>query len=245
MLGGYFIFSAFGDTQIGITLTSQPSLEDGLVGHWTFDGKDMPQGQVNDRSGNGNHGSMTNMSTSTAYAEGVIGQALKFDGSNDYVLTGLTSSAIFTDATSSIAYWARSTSQTFSIAKSGLSAGFFLQNGGANSIQLKCGGCINGNRASDNDIVTNDGQWHHFVALLTTDTASASGNSAHIYIDGELHDGTYTQATAPYVTDGSNPLIIGARIVSPSYFSGAIDDVRVYNRALSADEIRALYQLGQ
>ena len=55
----------------------------GLVGHWTFDGKDMPQGLVKDVSGAGNHGSQVSMSTTTAYASGKIGQALRFDGALD------------------------------------------------------------------------------------------------------------------------------------------------------------------
>src|SRR3989344_3805799 len=64
----------------------------GLIGWWTFDGKDMPSGKVNDVSGNGNHGSAINIATSTFYTVGKIGQGLKFDGVNDYVNLGNDSS---------------------------------------------------------------------------------------------------------------------------------------------------------
>src|SRR3989344_8445557 len=60
----------------------------GLVGYWTMDGNSVnwATGAVTDSSGRGNTGTITNMATSTAI--GKIGQALNFDGSNDYVELG-------------------------------------------------------------------------------------------------------------------------------------------------------------
>src|SRR3990167_11186017 len=61
----------------------------GLVGYWTFDGKDTNWGtnKTNDLSGQGNTGTLTNMSTTTSPVVGKIGQGLKFDGVDDYVLS--------------------------------------------------------------------------------------------------------------------------------------------------------------
>ena len=83
---GYFIYSALGGTTVNVTLKTNPDLESGLVGHWTFDGKDMIS-NVADVSGQGNHGALQGQ-TSTTTAIGVIGQALDFDGSDDYVNVG-------------------------------------------------------------------------------------------------------------------------------------------------------------
>ena len=60
---------------------------DGLVGYWSFNGADMnwSTGQALDRSGNSNNGTTTNMSTTTSPVPGKVGQALKFDGVDDYV----------------------------------------------------------------------------------------------------------------------------------------------------------------
>jgi hypothetical protein len=63
VIGGvYFGFSVLGGTQVGLTLRSQQVLEDGLLLHWTFDGKDMDYSQtsaeVRDSSGQGNHGDL-------------------------------------------------------------------------------------------------------------------------------------------------------------------------------------------
>src|SRR3990167_8880079 len=72
---------------IGKTLPTQPDLQTGLVGHWTFDGRDMGP-NVRDRSGQGNHGNLVlgaTGNTSTTTIPGKLGQALSFDGVNDYV----------------------------------------------------------------------------------------------------------------------------------------------------------------
>ena len=64
-------------------------LTDGLVGYWTMDGSNVnwKTGAVTDSSARGNTGTITNMATSTGVAIGKIGQALKFDGVDDYVKT--------------------------------------------------------------------------------------------------------------------------------------------------------------
>src|SRR3990167_3333509 len=63
------------------------SLTSGLVGYWTFNGKDTNWGtnKTNDLSGQGNTGTLTNMSTTTSPVVGKIGQGLNFDGSDDVV----------------------------------------------------------------------------------------------------------------------------------------------------------------
>jgi hypothetical protein len=61
----------------------------GLVGYWSFDGKDMDWGanRATDLSGQVNHGMLINMSTSSSPVIGISGQAFKFDGVNDRILT--------------------------------------------------------------------------------------------------------------------------------------------------------------
>lgn len=82
-------------TKVGVTNTNV--VKNGLVGHWTFDGKNMTNATATDMSGNGNHGTLTNMTTRSSATQGKIGQALKFDGVDDSVLIptlqNLTSSA--------------------------------------------------------------------------------------------------------------------------------------------------------
>jgi hypothetical protein len=69
-----------------------------------------------------------------------------------------------------------------------------------------------------------DGAWHHAAVTFDTD-----GNEAALYIDGiKVSDGTLTSRTAAVQS-------------ALSGFNGLVDDVRVWKRALSATEVRAIY----
>src|SRR3989338_11541268 len=69
-------------TKFNVSKKQDPSLNQGLVGLWTFDAPDMEGVAAYDHSGNNNNGTLTN---GVKKAIGKIGQALNFDGVNDYV----------------------------------------------------------------------------------------------------------------------------------------------------------------
>ncbi|MEM3893579.1 MAG: LamG domain-containing protein [Thermofilum sp.] len=76
--------------------------------------------------------------------------------------------------------------------------------------------------------------WYHFVGVRDGDTIK-------IYVNGVLR-----KSTSGVVGSVNNTLdvIIGNRGDLQTPFNGIIDDVRIYNRALSDDEIRAIYERG-
>src|SRR5208337_1074600 len=85
------------------------SLQSGLVGHWTFDGKDTPwssatAGTAIDRSGNNSNGILTQMNRATSPTIGKLGQGLNFDGSTNYVNINAATSTIKTGSFS-VAFW--------------------------------------------------------------------------------------------------------------------------------------------
>ncbi|MFH0923908.1 MAG: LamG domain-containing protein, partial [Candidatus Falkowbacteria bacterium] len=83
----------------------------------------------------------------------------------------------------------------------------------------------------------NDSQWHHIVG-------SYDGTSMKIYIDGNLED-TNTDFSGNLPTNDGNVRIGADYQPTPdNFFSGLIDEARIYNRALSADEIGELYRVG-
>lgn len=87
-------------------------------------------------------------------------------------------------------------------------------------------------RELNSSILVNDGDWHLVVATYDKNTSLMS-----IYIDGQL-DITSTQSqVAPSLQD----LYIGVIDVSRGFLTGNLDDVRIYNRALSESEIQSLY----
>jgi hypothetical protein len=88
-----------------------------------------------------------------------------------------------------------------------------------------------------------DGQWHHFVCV-----ADKNADVMRIYDNGIEIPVTLSNVGAwPNVTDTTN-LSIGRWTAGSDPggpFDGTIDDVRIYNRALSAQEVKRLYQMGR
>jgi hypothetical protein len=86
--------------------------------------------------------------------------------------------------------------------------------------------------------VYNDGLWHH-VAITTE--AGGAFTGVKVYLDGAL------AATGGggniFNTPSHNDLRVG-RDGAGSYFEGLLDDVRIYDHALSASEVSALYMAG-
>ena len=69
-----------------VALQQGSTLANGLVGHWTFDSPDT-RTTITDRSGQGNNGYFIGGATSSAKTNGKLGQALRFDGVDDFVAT--------------------------------------------------------------------------------------------------------------------------------------------------------------
>ena len=230
-------------------------LTSGLLGLWSFDGKDVVNGVAMDRSGNGNNGNLGGpVATSTFYKPGKIGQSFQFDGVDDQVKV-FNNGTIFNPGTSNFTYsaWVKVSGG------SGTRMIIGMYNGGIGLVQFYISGS---NFASfvirDSSAVTstaagstalNDGQWHHVVGVRT----GGSGGGPLVYVDGVLVNTGSTgiaNVSVPCTT-----LFIGGSITSAvcsdnpataneSFFNGLIDDVRIYNRALSATEIKALYLAG-
>jgi hypothetical protein len=84
-----------------------------------------------------------------------------------------------------------------------------------------------------------DGQWHHVVGTLSR---GESGYVYRIYVDGTLDN---TQTGNMGLAPASNGWAIGARYDGTYAYRGLIQDVRIYDRALSEEEILAIYNEGK
>ncbi len=82
------------------------------------------------------------------------------------------------------------------------------------------------------------GEWIHIVALY-----NYQSDSIQLYKNGVLKDTDFFSDYSIIPENGTTPVRLGTRDFS-SYFEGAIDDVRFYNRVLTASEIHALHQEG-
>src|SRR3989338_244988 len=210
-LGLKIVFAAllffFGAANANASTINRPpnyiSLKSGLVGYWTFDGKDLNTGAAMDASGQGNHGALVNMSTSTSRVPGKLGQGLKFDGVDDWVNVP---DIILGNAESS------------DLRVVGGKAYFQYYTG---SFQI-----LTGNTS------INNGQWHQVVG-------TGNGTLNSIYVDG-VNDGELSTTGTPNIK--IEALASRDDTYSPSQgYTGLLDDVRIYNRALEASEIAELY----
>ena len=180
--------------------------------------------------------------TTTFFSAGKIGQALKFDGVDDYVELPASSTLIPNNQSFSVALWAKPTRLSASNHRfitfangAGLSAFNISYTPASQSVAFgyrDSGGTNHLNGAIASSTV---GTWFHVVVTY-------NGTSYLGYVNGIL--GTTTNNTI--VTLSSDPAAIGANTGGTTNFTaGLLDDVRVYNRVLSAQEIQQLYSMGR
>jgi hypothetical protein len=81
--------------------------------------------------------------------------------------------------------------------------------------------------------------WHHFVGII----GGTNQSNMSIYIDGILSNGIAGPNNGTFYQPTQNSWYIGADTSGSvnSLWNGLLDDVRIYNRALSASEVQALY----
>ncbi|MEM5814143.1 MAG: LamG-like jellyroll fold domain-containing protein, partial [Candidatus Aenigmatarchaeota archaeon] len=222
-----------GDVNIAVV----PNIQ-GLVGYWSFN--EGSGSTTADNSGNGNVGTLFNNPT---WVDGKFGKALSFDGSNDYV--EVPDSQSLRISSYSVAVWIKPQVDddywTGIVGKPGRNFNIWLgesndPNGGYihHRFHSTGGGWNDGCPDTDRNaikmntwnfvVITNDGI-NCKTYVFNTETYQVSGT-----VSGNL------------VVDNTN-LQIGRNLDggNGNYFSGIIDEVRIYNRALSESEIKQLH----
>jgi len=194
-----------------------------LIGWWKFD--ETSGNIAYDSSGYNNHG---NLFGGPAHAPGRINNALSFDGTDDYVqLPNLGSFSSFT-----IEGWLKAIGDSL-IGSTGYNT-FVGSPGYYNRLLYSTGGKMLAQMGAGSHPSTNiapRGQWNHIVYVYNSQT-----NIAKWYINGNP-DSEFSGAI-PF----NQPTKIGAYDLANYMFNGLIDEVRIYNRALSAEEVLALFQ---
>jgi hypothetical protein len=234
---------------VNIAHSNTAAVSQGLVGYWTMDGSNInwSTGQMQDSSGQGNTGALVGLGTTTAPTMGKIGQALTFDGSTSYITAGDANGANVGLSDFTISAWIKTPA-----AGSGFPRivdkdfgtdgyAFYIDPAGSTGVAL-AGMYQDGGRVSDGAKNVFDNQWH-FVAV----TAHRNG-TADYYIDGGVDGPSYDISSKSGVAlSNSSDLIIGrpSPLSGTDAFGGAMDDVRIYNRALSSSEVQQLYNLGR
>lgn len=239
LLGLIFCFS-FLVMQVGFAADK----EKGLVGYWKFDEKNGTSAK--DSSGNGNDGEVAG----AEWVKGKIGNCLSFNGENAYV--EIPTNEILNPEKITVAAWIQPKNFIGTdrgqvvVCKYGPMAwnGYLLLlegSSGCPSFHVAGGPDMNdGQIAGDNTrAVAEDsaieGKWIHVAGTY-------NGKKACLYVNGVL----IATAEGVYSTEDNGPLYIGAQSWANTLglFSGLIDEVKIYSRVLTADEIKALASAG-
>ena len=179
-----------------------------------------------------------------AFAPGKVGLAYAFDGTSGFVAT---SQHMNGPQDYTVECWFRTTTTQgggligFCNSQSGPPSAndrpVYMDNSGRLHFGISNGGC----QMADSQASYNDGRWHHLVATMSSTNGSA------LYVDAVLV-ASNPRAAAQFSTGwwrlGENDLNGWPYKPSNSYFSGLMDEVCLYNCALSAATIQLLYQAG-
>ena len=212
------------------------SIEDGLGGHWTFDKSDTDAKVAKDALGE-NDGEIKGAPKSV---EGIVGEALNFNGKEDYIVMG----AATTGQNLTYAMW---------IKVAALPEGPKViiwdddpQGGGDSWLELLADGTVQTQRGGDGfgvfktETPVETGEWTHITFV-----ADGDSEKKFLYLNGELDaeaDGKINSR------DTRSHVVVAVghdrnAFIKPFYFEGDIDDVAVYHRVLDKKEVMENYQI--
>ena len=211
---------------LGVVSPAISQEDPSLMGWWSFDGHAL------DSSGNGRHGTL--MGT-PSYGPGVFGHALELDG-DDYVAIEGYKGVLGTDAWT-VTLWIKTTTGDNNAMIC------WGSTGGGNRSELRIYNDVirwnTGNGNIEANTTPTDGEWHH-IAVTLADGTAISSDGIRIYVDGVDDTITSSDTSSWGVVSGSD-LGIGTRIThTDRFFIGSIDDVRFYDRVLTAEEIQII-----
>lgn len=193
-----------------------------VVGHWKFD--EGSGTEASDSSGNGNTGTINDAEWTT----GKIGSALEFDGEGDYV--DIPGTFLDPNGEGSIAFWMDSSLPgEWNCILRGTTNSYRIEQNGPNVVLA--GYTTNG--ASDNLYISplTANEWNFVV--FTYNTEHVSG-----YVNGIL----INEKDIVGNTQELRNIELGRWLSGSEHFDGIIDDVCVYNRVLSEEEIIEHYE---
>jgi hypothetical protein len=204
------------------TVISDPN----LLGWWKLD---ETTGTATDYSGHGNHGQINGGAQPVA---GYAGGAIDFDGVNDYISTGKTAAALGIQGNhpKSVTAWVYTrfynNGGVFDVGARTNGQDFCLRTRtGANQWRIQLWGT-----GFDQDFTyTSQNRWVHFAVVY-------DGQRSTCYADGV----SVSSELRALDTSPTNPFQIGLYGWPQYYFNGVIDDVRLFDKALTPEEVQAI-----
>ncbi len=221
---------------VALTMATTSSVYATLVSAWRAEGNTLD-------SAGGNHGILQGGLT---FTPGVVGQAFRFNGTDAGISVLNNATLNFLGGDLSITTWVRFTTNfpagnILFLNYGGLQTYFlslniteqpnlYFRDGGANFV------------STTGTTVLNDGNWHHLAAVR-------SGTTGSVYVDGVLQNsvtnpavGVVDVSPATYARIGwaaTGPTNAQLNATADARFAGDIDELLIFNHALSAADIEA------
>ncbi|MCK5594039.1 MAG: hypothetical protein KAI18_02235, partial [Candidatus Aenigmarchaeota archaeon] len=233
-------------TDANLNSTAFIDWNNSLVGWWRFNNESGENNTfVKDWSSYGNNGTCTG-NTCSNYTTGKFGEGMLFDGTNDSLKIESLSSINFGTGDLTFSTWIKTLDSNYKVILKKANSAYpfeeyelsIMSSTQIRGCAVDCGTGACGFGSSRNCLEGNinvvDGLWHHILYLR-------SSTSQNIYVDGQLINSLTETA---WDTDNSDYLYIGSHNSVNYFFNGTIDEVRIYNRALTPTEINASYNAG-
>ncbi|MCP4700948.1 MAG: LamG domain-containing protein [Gammaproteobacteria bacterium] len=234
------LFVALG-LSLGLLGNAYAGLNDGLVAYYPFNGN------ANDESGNGHNGTV-NGATLTTDRFGIIESAYGFDGVDDYIKA---SASNLPTAERTVSLWFYANTVANKPGLFGYGGGICgttwfmgINNTGNGDVQntYQMQAHCNIDRIGSSYLQEPVGNWYHWLVATST-------NGTKMYVNGVevASNNNFIKNTIVNGADIGIGVVPSSKGVVPyvdlniSYFSGIIDDIRIYNRALPESEIQQLY----
>lgn len=213
-----------------------------LVGYWSFESV-LANGTVYDNSSYKSNCLMVNFASNTPTAS-KYGDGLDLDGDNDYIVCGADSNFDISEAITVEAWvkpkdasgWRRIVSKQFVTGTATSNSVFQLGIHNTNKWRWSVGGVFDVYPATPTPVTD---QWSHVVGTYDR-------NNTKMYVDGaEIYSST--DYTDPIRVNSDQNLTIGASEWNgaPAFYTNlTVDEVRIYSRALSPEEVNASFNNG-
>ena len=240
--GGVQIFKGTAWQSLVTTTTfaySSNQLQQGLISHFPFNGN------ANDVSINANNGSVSG-ATLTSDRFGLVNRAYQFDGIDDFISVPSSGPLNQLQGDFTVSFWATSEfSNLYNILSKGISLdssnslsmyrGNFFVTFASNVAGIFQNGYytqLNPNSVSSFWPFSDISNWNHFVVIKRQGVINIYINGENISINSNGED------FYPSTSNDNYPLIIGKGVFTGYFFhKGKIDDIYIYNRALTYEEI--------
>ena len=216
-------------------------LSKGLVGHWKMDADQRNTTHTFDSSKYDNHATLHGEIVPSLTNEGKFKEAYKFDGSNKYIKASVSENLNFTDSFTISGWVKQNNCQGYLVDKrvKNYDNGYaisFLSNC-AVRFQIEETSLVNSPYADTDTGTITTNRWHHIVGVR-----DVVNDQLYVYIDGIRLKNVTDTTTVGISSNAPFEIGRGGAEGTTERLNGTIDEVRIYNRALSSTEVEQLYE---